>query len=162
VPTPIVRPIFKMPMPAASSSRMRASMEAFTGRRPSFIPFALARTKQRERRRLQTVFWVSICMTKSASLTYSTNRASDAVAGLLKTLEPMMTKSSLFLSSLLVLALTTSFAAAAAAKQVHAAPRVIGREVPAPPWSFACMNDRGPTECGEPMWVYGSPATGAR
>jgi hypothetical protein len=31
-----------------------------------------------------------------------------------------------------------------------------GREVAAPPWSFACMNDQGPSECGEPMWVYGS------
>ena len=31
-----------------------------------------------------------------------------------------------------------------------------GREVAAPPWSFACMNDQGPRECGEPMWVYGA------
>jgi hypothetical protein len=33
-----------------------------------------------------------------------------------------------------------------------------GREVAAPPWSFACINDQGPTQCDEPMWVYGSPA----
>jgi len=33
-----------------------------------------------------------------------------------------------------------------------------GREVAAPPWSAACMSDHGPTECNEPMWVYGSPA----
>jgi hypothetical protein len=32
-----------------------------------------------------------------------------------------------------------------------------GREVAAPPWSAACMTDHGPTECDEPMWVYGSP-----
>ena len=32
-----------------------------------------------------------------------------------------------------------------------------GREVDAPPWSAACMTDHGPTECDEPMWVYGSP-----
>jgi hypothetical protein len=32
-----------------------------------------------------------------------------------------------------------------------------GREVAAPTWSAACMNDQGPTECDEPMWVYGSP-----
>jgi hypothetical protein len=32
-----------------------------------------------------------------------------------------------------------------------------GREVAAPPSSFACMTDHGPTECDEPMWVYGSP-----
>ena len=32
-----------------------------------------------------------------------------------------------------------------------------GREVAAPDWSAACMTDHGPSECGEPMWVYGSP-----
>jgi hypothetical protein len=31
---------------------------------------------------------------------------------------------------------------------------VTGHEVPAPPWSFACMTDHGPSPCGEPMWVY--------
>jgi len=31
-----------------------------------------------------------------------------------------------------------------------------GRQVAAPPWSAACMTDHGPSECGEPMWVYGS------
>lgn len=34
-----------------------------------------------------------------------------------------------------------------------------GREVAAPSWSDACMTDHGPTPCGEPMWVYGSPRT---
>ena len=37
-----------------------------------------------------------------------------------------------------------------------------GREVAAPPWSAACMTDHGPSQCGEPMWVYGSPAALAR
>lgn len=32
-----------------------------------------------------------------------------------------------------------------------------GREVAAPPWSFACVNDQGPQQCDEPMWVYGTP-----
>ena len=32
------------------------------------------------------------------------------------------------------------------------APR--GRQVEAPPWSFACMTDHGPRPCREPMWVY--------
>ena len=32
-----------------------------------------------------------------------------------------------------------------------------GREVGAPPWSFACINDQGQRQCDEPMWVYGSP-----
>jgi hypothetical protein len=31
-----------------------------------------------------------------------------------------------------------------------------GREIAAPPSSAACMTDHGPSECGEPMWVYGS------
>ena len=81
-----------------------------------------------------------------------------------------MTKASLSVASLLLLALTTSFIAPAAANKAHAAAAresyaaagVVGREVPAPPWSFACMNDQGPSECGEPMWVYGSPTRGAR
>jgi hypothetical protein len=34
-----------------------------------------------------------------------------------------------------------------------------GREVAAPPWSAACTNDQGPTQCGEPMWIYGALAT---
>jgi hypothetical protein len=36
-------------------------------------------------------------------------------------------------------------------------PRAIeGREVAAPSWSAACMTDHGPSQCEEPMWVYGS------
>jgi hypothetical protein len=37
-----------------------------------------------------------------------------------------------------------------------------GREVAAPPWSAACMTDHGPSECGEPMWIYGSSDAIAR
>jgi hypothetical protein len=37
-----------------------------------------------------------------------------------------------------------------------------GREVAAPSWSDACMTDQGPTQCGEPMWVYGSDGAIAR
>ncbi|SIO63436.1 hypothetical protein SAMN05443247_09748 [Bradyrhizobium erythrophlei] len=33
---------------------------------------------------------------------------------------------------------------------------IAGREVAAPPWSTACMTDHGPSECGEPMWIYSS------
>jgi hypothetical protein len=36
--------------------------------------------------------------------------------------------------------------------------RIVGREVAAPSWSFACVNDQGPRQCDEPMWVYGSPS----
>ena len=31
------------------------------------------------------------------------------------------------------------------------------RQTAAPPWSAACMTDHGPSDCGEPMWVYGAP-----
>ena len=34
---------------------------------------------------------------------------------------------------------------------------IVGRQIAAPPWSSACMNDTGPQQCDEPMWVYGSP-----
>ena len=36
------------------------------------------------------------------------------------------------------------------------------REIAAPPWSAACMTDHGPSECGEPMWIYGSQSEIAR
>jgi hypothetical protein len=35
-----------------------------------------------------------------------------------------------------------------------------GRETVAPPWSAACMTDQGPSECGQPMWIYGSSGGG--
>jgi hypothetical protein len=51
--------------------------------------------------------------------------------------------------------LALSFVAPASA--AHAGPYASqGAQVEAPPWSFACMKDSGPTQCGEPMWVYGS------
>jgi hypothetical protein len=31
-----------------------------------------------------------------------------------------------------------------------------GYQGEAPPWSFACIKDSGPTRCGEPMWIYGN------
>jgi hypothetical protein len=37
-----------------------------------------------------------------------------------------------------------------------------GREVAAPSWSAACMTDHGPSQCDEPMWVYGSSSALAR
>jgi hypothetical protein len=37
-----------------------------------------------------------------------------------------------------------------------------GREVAAPPSSAACVTDQGPSQCGEPMWIYGSPDALAR
>ena len=37
-----------------------------------------------------------------------------------------------------------------------------GREIIAPHWSAACMTDHGPSECGEPMWIYGSRSDIAR
>jgi hypothetical protein len=40
--------------------------------------------------------------------------------------------------------------------------RIEGREIAAPPWSAACMTDHGPSECSEPMWIYGSNDAHAR
>jgi hypothetical protein len=37
-----------------------------------------------------------------------------------------------------------------------------GRQIAAPPWSAACMTDHGPSECGEPMWIYGTRSEIAR
>ena len=34
---------------------------------------------------------------------------------------------------------------------------IVGRQIAAPPWSAACMNDVGPQRCDDPMLVYGSP-----
>jgi hypothetical protein len=47
----------------------------------------------------------------------------------------------------------TDVAYAARARVVS--PVTQGREIAAPPWSFACINDQGPTVCNEPMWAYG-------
>jgi hypothetical protein len=33
---------------------------------------------------------------------------------------------------------------------------IVGHEIVAPLWSAACMTDHGPSDCGEPMWIYGS------
>ena len=37
-----------------------------------------------------------------------------------------------------------------------------GREIAARSWSAACMTDHGPSECGEPMWIYGNSEAHAR
>jgi hypothetical protein len=69
----------------------------------------------------------------------------------------------LLAASLFALAMS---AAAEAKTFQHTAPPqaygIEGREVAAPPWSAACMTDHGPSRCGEPMWVYGSPGALAR
>jgi hypothetical protein len=80
-----------------------------------------------------------------------------------------MMKSYLSAAPLLALVVTTTLTVPAVARDAYAGAArgaytaaAVGREVPAPPWSAACMTDHGPSECGEPMWVYGSPARGAR
>jgi hypothetical protein len=69
-------------------------------------------------------------------------------------------------SALLVLAsLTLPAGAQARTTESNARPpasATAGREVMAPPWSAACMTDHGPSQCEEPMWVYGSRAATAR
>jgi hypothetical protein len=74
-----------------------------------------------------------------------------------------MIKSSLPAAILVALTMTVPFTSQALANK-SAAPdtRTIGREVAAPPWSFACINDQGPHQCDEPVWVYGSSADVSR
>jgi hypothetical protein len=45
-------------------------------------------------------------------------------------------------------------ALSAATGAAQAASAIQGRQVPAPPWSFACTTDHGHSNCGEPIWVY--------
>ncbi len=73
-----------------------------------------------------------------------------------------MTKIRVFAALPLVLALMTPAAAKPLHKQANPLPGIVGREVAAPAWSAACMSDQGPSECKEPMWVYGSPAEVSR
>ena len=79
-------------------------------------------------------------------------------------MEPKMTKTRLLAALPLILSLTTPVTA----RDLHrpagrpSANVMVGRQVAAPPWSAACMQDIGPTECNEPMWVYGSPADVSR
>jgi hypothetical protein len=68
-----------------------------------------------------------------------------------------MIKNSIPVGFLVALTMTMSFAPQALAHQLDSR-TVVGREVAAPSWSAACMTDHGPSQCGEPMWVYGSPA----
>jgi hypothetical protein len=60
---------------------------------------------------------------------------------------------------LLVLSLTTP-TVAQQSPQKHStrghASGTEGHQTVAPPWSAACMTDHGPSECGEPMWIYAS------
>jgi hypothetical protein len=58
----------------------------------------------------------------------------------------------------LTLPLTTHVLAKETTTSAPESYREVGHEVAAPPWSAACMTDRGPSVCDEPVWVYGSPA----
>jgi hypothetical protein len=64
----------------------------------------------------------------------------------------------------LIFTLAMTAAAQARTHESHFVPQgyETGREVAAPPWSFACVNDQGPRQCDEPMWVYGSSRTLSR
>jgi hypothetical protein len=71
-----------------------------------------------------------------------------------------MTMKSLLATLLVVPLLAISAGAQARTTESNPLPPAYqtgGREVAAPPWSFACT-----TQCGEPMWVYGSRAATAR
>jgi hypothetical protein len=71
-----------------------------------------------------------------------------------------MLKSSFFVAPFLALMQTTSLVTQASAREtVGSNQSAVGREVAAPPWSAAAMTDHGPSECGEPMWIYSSPGS---
>jgi hypothetical protein len=73
--------------------------------------------------------------------------------------------SSLLVALLLVSSLATPATARTRINNIAARSRsnaIEGRQVAAPPWSAACMTDHGPSECGEPMWIYGSRGEIAR
>jgi hypothetical protein len=69
-------------------------------------------------------------------------------------------KTKCFLAALLLVpSLAMSATAQARMNERNGPPQAAGsggREVAAPPWSDACMTDHGPSQCDEPMWVYGS------
>jgi hypothetical protein len=73
----------------------------------------------------------------------------------------MMTKS--FVAALLIVP-SLAMSAQARTSEDTTLPQAheTGREVAAPSWSAACTTDHGPSQCGEPMWVYGSPGAVAR
>ena len=54
--------------------------------------------------------------------------------------------------------MATASAAQASSRRPHdpAIGAATGYQGEAPPWSFACIKDSGPTECREPMWIYGN------
>jgi invasion protein IalB len=69
----------------------------------------------------------------------------------------MSTKRTVAALLALVLAATASAAQAAPHRTRNTAtPAGAAYQGEAPPWSFACMKDHGPTNCGEPMWIYGN------
>ena len=76
-----------------------------------------------------------------------------------------MMKMKYFLAALLLVpSLAMSATAYARTNQGSGLPQAYesGREVAAPPWSFARTNDQGPQQCDQPMWVYGSNGRLAR
>jgi hypothetical protein len=72
---------------------------------------------------------------------------------------------SLLAALLVVPSLAISARAEVPAHQSSLSPQIDemgGHEVAAPSWSAACMTDHGPSQCGEPMWIYGSRAATQR
>jgi hypothetical protein len=66
----------------------------------------------------------------------------------------MSTKQSLAALAMLSLVATASAAEAGVHRSHDAA--TTGYQGEAPPWSFACIKDSGPTQCREPVWIYGN------
>ena len=72
---------------------------------------------------------------------------------------------SLLVALLLVPSLAMSTTARARINSIAARAHsnaIEGRQIAAPPWSTACTTDHGPSECVEPVWIYGSRSEIAR
>ena len=72
-----------------------------------------------------------------------------------------MIRNCLFAASMVALTLTMSVSTQAFAADANFG-SYGGREVAAPSWSAACMTDHGPSQCDEPVWVYGRRAAVSR
>src|SRR6266566_9106694 len=88
-------------------------------------------------------------------------------AAVIKRRRSMITKfsSSFLVALLLVPLLVTSTTARPRINDIAGRSHsnaIEGRQIAAPPWSAACMTDHGPSECGEPIWIYGSRGEIAR
>ena len=59
------------------------------------------------------------------------------------------------IATAVVTALVLATTASAVVSAPRGGPAAGSYQGDAPAWSFACIKDHGPTQCGEPVWIYG-------